>query len=433
MAGSDFSSMNPLFKEEYGPALTSELNDSTPMLDTFKKVSDIRWQGKYHVEPLIVNRNRGSYWSKESGAAPTSGRTQIEWLRIPCRFFHGSCQFTVQAIKASQSDKGSFARLMTLEMDRLLKDMRVQRNFAIWGDGRGVRALVNESTPTGNTTLELDAPAGIANANHGTRFLNVDDHIAFITPSSGALAFASTRRITAVNSDGTDVTLDSAPASGAAENDFIVKAFGPDTSLDINDTEYLGAAMGIRGIVDNGGVVNDYFGQSRVTFPILQSYVLSSAGAISPDLIQRAIDTVGIVGQGRVTKHCMGFDTRRALLAIMENDRRYTHEYLMKPDAGTKIAKDYMSYLTFGGVPVYVDQFAPFGEWYGLDTSSFRRVSMTDGEWADETGAVLTEVTGSVDTYKALYRIYENYFALSPNQCFRISGINTNIVVAQVV
>ncbi len=425
----NMSTMDPLFKEDYGPALTTQLNNDTPSLDFFEKVEGIRWQGKYHVEPLLVNRNRGSYWSQEGGAPPVAGQQQIEWMRIPCKFFHGSCRFTIQAIKASQSDKGSFARLMRLEMDNLLKDMRVQRNFAIWGDGRGIRAFVDSGSA--GTTVELDAPAGIAGNTHGTRFLNVGDHIAYITPATGALTAAATYEITDVNTDGSDVT--TSAASSPTENDYVVKAYGADASLIVTDTEYLGAAMGIDGIVDAGATINDYFGLSRVGFPILQSYVLASVGAISPDIIQRAIDTVGSVGNGKVTKHCMSYDTRRALLAIMENDRRYSHEYLMKPDAGTKIASDYKNMLTFGGIDVYTDHFAPFGSWYGLDTSSFRRASMTDGEWADETGAVLTAVAGQVDTYEALYRIYENFYALRPNQSFKLTGITTNVVVAQVV
>ena len=191
--------------------------------------------------------------------------------------------------------------------------------------------------------------------------------------------------------------------------------------------------MGIRGIADDGGVVNDYFGLSRATFPIMQSYVTTSVGALSADLLQRSIDATGSISGADTQKHCMAPDVRRALLAITENDRRYTHEYLMKPDPGTKVAKDWKAQLTFGGVPVYVDHFAPFGEWYGLDTSSWRRASMTDGEWADETGAVLTEVTGAVDTYKALYRIYENYYALNPNQSWVMRGITSNVVVAHTV
>ena len=185
--------------------------------------------------------------------------------------------------------------------------------------------------------------------------------------------------------------------------------------------------------MDAGAVINDYFGQSRVTFPILQSYVLTTTGALSADILYRAVDVAGSVGNAKITKHCMAPDVRRAFIAIMENDRRYTMEYLSKPDPGVKTGGDYKASLSFAGIPVVVDHWAPFGEWFGLDTRSFRRASMTDGEWADETGAVLTEVAGAVDTYKATYRIYENYFALRPNQSFRLAGIPSNVIVAQVV
>ena len=426
----NMSTMDPLFKEDMGPVLTSQLNNDTPAMDWFEKVDDVKWQGKVHVEPIHVNRNRGSYWSAEGGAPPTAGNQVLEHLRVPVRHFHGACRFTVQAIKASQSDKGAFARLMRLEMDNIISDMRVNRNFALWGDGRGVRALVNGTTAT--TTLEVDSPGGIAGATHGTRFLNVGDNIAIVVPETGALDEAGTFRINAVNPDGTDITLDSIPGS-ETDNSFIVKAFGPDTTLDIQDTDFQHACMGIRGIVDSGAVVNGYFGLSRATFPILQAYVLTANSALSADLIQRAIDTVGSVGQGDVQFHAMSYDTRRALLAIMENDRRYSHEYLMKPDPGTKIAGDYKASLTFGGKGVKCDHFAPFGEWYGIDNRSWRRAVLCEGEWADETGAVLTQVDGAVDTYEALYRIYENFYALKPNQSFRISGITTNVIVAQVV
>ena len=424
-----FAAMDPLFKDDFGPVLNTQLNNSCPALEWFEKVENVQWIGKSHVEPIHVNRNRGSYWTAESGAAPDAGQQQLEWLRIPCRYFHGACQFTVQAIKASQSQKGAFAKLMRLEMDNILDDMRVNRNFAIWGDGRGVRALVD--TGSSGTVLELDAPGGIANDSDGNRYLNVGDYIAYVIPATGALRDAISRKITAINTDGSDVTLDQ--AHGATADDYVVKAFGADSSLVIGDTDYNHAAMGIRGIVDSGAVVNNFFGLSRVTFPILQAYVLSSAGALSADLLYRAIDVVGSQGQSNVQFHGMSYDTRRALLSIMENDRRYSHEYLMKPDAGTKVAGDYKASLTFGGTPIKCDHFAPYGEWYGIDNRSWRRASMTDGEWADETGAVLTEVAGSVDTYKATYRIYENYFAIRPNQSFRLSGLTTNVIVAHVV
>ena len=171
----------------------------------------------------------------------------------------------------------------------------------------------------------------------------------------------------------------------------------------------------------------------RTTFPILQSLVIATVGALSADVIQRAIDVAAQVGRGVIKYHIMHPSVRRSYLSIMENDRRYTSEYLLKPDAGTKAAKDpYENMLTFGGTPIEIDHFAPYGEWLGFDNRSATRFIMADGEWADETGAILRAVAGAVDTFDATYRIYENFFLGQPNQSFRLTGISTNIVVVHV-
>lgn len=247
----DLSTMTELLKEDYGVGLKNQLADETPVLDLFEREDNATWEGRVHVEPIHVNRNRGVYFTAEGGAAPTAGNQQIENLRIPIRYIHGSIRITTQLMKASKSNKGSFARAMQLEMDRLLDDLRIQRLYGIWGDGRGVRALVNGDPGTG-TIVTLDAPAGVAGANHGNRFLNVGDQIAFIDPASGLLRAGGTRRVTARAVGGTTVTVDAALDAAVGDNDFVVKAYGSDASLVITNTDWQHAPMGFLGMLDNG-------------------------------------------------------------------------------------------------------------------------------------------------------------------------------------
>ena len=68
----------------------------------------------------------------------------------------------------------------------------------------------------------------------------------------------------------------------------------------------------------------------------------------------------------------------------------------------------------------------------------------TDWELGADLDVIDTGANGEIDasggtvygflvdspTYEALYRIYENFYALQPNQCFKLTGISTNIVVA---
>lgn len=304
------ATLDALLKEDYGTALRNQMNDETPELELFESDSS-PWQGRERLEAIHVNRNRGSYFTAEGGNIPTAGRQQVENLRIPIRYHHGAISITKQLMLASRSNEGAFARGMRLEMDRLLDDMRTQRRFAIWGDGRAVRALVNGAHGT-VATVTVDAPGGFAGATNGTRFINVGDQVAFVLPTTGALRAGGTREVSAIAAAGTSFTVSAVLDTAVDDNDIIVKAYGSDASLAIANSDYLHAAMGMSGLVDDGTYLNLYFGLSRATFPILQSLVVSSVGALSADVIQRAIDVATTVGNAQIAYHLMHSSVVRA-------------------------------------------------------------------------------------------------------------------------
>lgn len=427
------ATLDALLKEDYGPAIRNQMNDETPELELFQ-ADQSPWQGRERLEAIHVNRNRGSYFTAEGGNIPTAGRQQIENLRLPMRYHHGAIQVTKQLMLASRSNEGAFARGMRLEMDRLLDDMRVQRRFAIWGDGRAVRCLLNGDPGTG-TTYTVDAPGGFAGSTNGSRFINVGDYIAVIDPVAGALrASVGTRQVTSVAAAGTTFVVDAAAQGNEADDDFIVKAYGSDASLTIGNTDWMHAPMGLSGIVDNGTYVNLYFGLSRTSFPILNSTVITSVGALSADVIQRAIDVAMQIGNCQINFHLMHPSTVRAYLALAESDRRYMGADLKSPDVGTVAAKNtWNTGLNFGGTPLKRGLDAPYGTWFGVDTRSFVRFVADAGSWVDEDGAVLRRDVTAVDTFLGQYRIYENYAAFRPNQSFRLDGITTTVVAAHIV
>jgi len=425
------STLDALLKEDYGPALRTQLNDETPELELFESDSS-PWQGRERLEAIHVNRNRGSYFSAEGGNIPTAGRQQIENMRVPMRYHHGAINITKQLMVASRSSEGAFARGMRLEMDRLLDDMRVQRRFAIWGDGRGVRCLVNGGHGT-ITTLTVDSPGGFAGATNGARFLNVGDRIGFILPTTGALRAGGTREISAVAAAGTNVTVSAALDTAVDDNDIVVKAYGTDASLAVGNTDWQHAPMGLSGLIDDGTNVNLYFGLSRTTFPILNSTVMGTVGALSADVIQRAIDVAMQVGNCQIAYHLMHPSMVRAYIALAENDRRYMGVDLKSPDVGTAAAKNtWNTGLTFGGTPLKRGIDAPYGVWFGVDPRSFVRYVADAGSWIDEDGSVLTRDATAVDTFLGQYRIYENFCAYRPNQSFRLDGVTSTVVVAHI-
>lgn len=426
------ATLDALLKEDYGPAIREQLNNETPELELFESDSS-PWQGRERLEALHVNRNRGSYFSAEGGNIPTAGRQQLENMRIPMRYHHGAIQITKQLMLASRSNEGAFARGMRLEMDRLLDDMRVQRRFAIWGDGRAVRCLLTADPGTG-VTISVDAPGGIAGSTNGTRFINVGDQVAFIEPVGLALRAGGTREVTAVAAAGTSFTIGAAANAALDDNDIVVKAYGSDASLVIGNTDFMHAPMGLTGLIDDGTYVNSYFGLSRTTFPVLRSTVIGSVGALSADVIQRAIDVVAQVGNAQIAFHLMHPSVVRAYLALAESDRRYMGADLKSPDVGTVAAKNtWNTGLNFGGVPLKRGIDAPYGTWFGVDNRSFVRYVADAGSWVDEDGAVLRRDVTAVDTFLGQYRIYENFAALRPNQSFRLDGVTSTVVAVHVI
>jgi hypothetical protein len=423
---SNTSTLANLFKEDIAPTIVEVLNDATPELDLFEKVENGNFVSMEHTETVRVNRNRGSYFGVEGGPYPTAGQSQLEKLRIPMRYHWGSVQVTKQLLLASRSDEGSLARGLRLEMDGLTASMRINRNFAIWGDGRAVRALVNGTSATAIATL--DSPGGFAGATNGSRFLNVGDWIGVIIPASGAFRNAQSGQITAINAAGTTVT--QGAVLGTTDNDYIVKVYGNDAALVNADSDYMHAPMGIVGMVDDGTYIANYFGLNRVNFPIMNATVITGVGALSADIIQRALDVSMQIGDAQISDLLCTPAVVRAYLTISQNDRRYTAGDLKSPDVGTVLAKNkWDTGIQFGGIPFRRCIEAPYGMIFGVDRSSMVRYVMDEGSWIDDDGDMLVRNPTAIDTFDAQFRIYENYAMLKPNQGFRLEGITTNDVV----
>jgi len=227
--------------------------------------------------------------------------------------------------------------------------------------------------------------------------------------------------ITAVNSDGTDVTLDTAIT--AASGDYVVIA------QSATQNSYNKEPEGLLSGIDDGTYVGTYHGLSRTTYPILKSHVVTSVGGLSLDAIQQPIDAVSIKVGKTVDLFGVEHGGRRAYLALLEADRRYTGADLSRPDGGTVAAKKPTGrQITYGDIPFVVDRDAPYGMLFGINKGSWVRYVENEGQWANDEGSVLKWVSG-YDQYTAFYYLLENYHCHFPNRNFRMEGITVNTLV----
>lgn len=416
---------NEVLKIDYEKGIIDSLNDEQPLLSQIKQDSE-SWTGQSVVFPVRLKRNFSAAATTEGWKYHTPGKQQYKDWTIPCKYAHGSVRLTAQVIQSSLKSKGAFARALGSEIDGLVEDMANYRGRSMWGYGKGVLCLVN-GDPGTTSTITVDAPHGAADANNGARFIQEGMFVHFVDPTGPTLRAGNARTVLAVAANGQSFTITAAADAAVGDNDAVVIAMEAATS-DINETTWDREVMGMLGLVDTTSYVSTLHGIDRSSSPgnFLQSVVISTVGALSADVIQRALDTVAQKARGKTDAIWMEHAVRRAYQVMLENDRRYMAASLMKPDGGTKAAKQ--GDLDFGGIPMKADKDAPYGMMFGLEYDTFTRWVLTEGEWANDHGSILRFVAG-IDAYEGVYRIFDNFGCEAPQRNWKLEGITSNVVV----
>jgi len=436
MAGADKTALDAIFKEVFTEGVSEGVNNANPLRDVIK-TERVPFKGLEVSRLMHTSRNVSPMFVGEDSAFAEAGVQGYVKMAIDQKKLMSRLRMTWEVMVDSTSTEGAFVSARKSEMQYLIEDMARKDEHALATDGRGVLALVDEASPNGDTTLELDAPGGITNDNFGNRFISVGTYLAFINPASGAFRTAGTdnAKVTAVNSDGTDVTVDAAANIGAtvANSDYVVQAADKDVTS-TNDTSFEKAWWGVMALIDDGTYRSSYFGVDRGDVPALSSYVTASTGALSVDLIQRVADVQDQKLNSRINLILCHHSTRRLVIQLTDADRRYMGASLMRPDPGTVAFKQ--GDVPFGDVPVRALRDFPLDVMMFLDTNQvgLKEYVSESGKWVDEDGNVLLRdvFTGTGrDAFEAWYRIRKQYFAEYPAHGARLDGITGQSLVIQ--
>jgi hypothetical protein len=431
MPGSTVESWTPMLKEDYEEAYRTELPDEN-IAEGFmrKEIKPKRWQGKKRIVPVLVGRQHSTGSIGARGALPQAGRSSWADFEIPVRDTYARVSFDQQVIQQSRNKRGSWQDVVPTEMDRGFEDLCFHRNRMMWGYGKGILALVNGAVAA-STTIVVDAPGNVAGSVLGNRFLHGDAvsgmFVAVIDPSTPTTIYGS-GFVTSASVDGLSITLDTAIT--CPDNAWIVVA------QTATQNSYNKEPEGILAGVDDGTYVETYHNLSRTTYPVLKATVVTGVGSISADAIQQPIDATAI-RTNKGTDLIFGeLAPRRAYLATLEQDRRYSGANLMSPDGGTHAAKNPIpktsggKAITFGDIPFICDPDAPFGMLFGINKESWTRYVMEDFTWDSTDGKELKWVSG-FDEFTTYGRIFDNFHCHQPNRNWRMEGIDVNQIVVR--
>ena len=460
-------------KNIYLPAIQEYLNNDRFLAQKIE-VNEKDVSGKTAYIENHFGRSTAIGMTYDGGTLPEADYQKFKKSEVPMKYGYGRVTFSGPTIAATRDEAGAYARVVETEIQGITADFMKDTNRQYWGSGYGVIARLGG--PTVATADPYTVQKKYCNNTAGGDFFGstfgskyIDDW-ATVSSTYGAGGYQVVTStwsagmtlatldgdkmqipLTGVitqSSDGTYVTLgtthtDPTPSPAEGAGDFIVRA-GNFRSITSGSAAGYGRLemMGLRGIVTDTDVDDAAFSDGTYTgfkssgaptsdplqgllvasYPWYKAQVLSASGGrytsqrqLTPMLMQQMFDKVELkAGKDYgpdviITTHAI----RREYLDYMEGRRRTVNT--MDLDGG-------WTAIDYNGVPLMVDPDAIDGEMYFLTLKDLQLYRMSDYNWMDRDGSILSRISG-YDAYEAvLFR----YAELGCNNR-RTSGVITDI------
>jgi len=346
------------------------------------------------------------------------------------KYHYGRIEVTGPTIAATRDDKGAYAKALDAEVKGITNDLKNEVNRMMFGIGYSVLARWRSGTAS-SITLQKKYRGNSAGGDNfgsafGGKYLDKRNDGVLITvssmSSSGTFSVGSTNLAvsaltkTVATYDTITCTDPGTPIAGC----WFARPASLGTYAAAGAHRY--EMMGLRGLVTNtdldeialndgsytGGTTNDPLqGLDVSTYPWFMSIVdTHSSGryagqrALTLELMQTVFDMVEEQAGKDYGPNLMITTRaiRREYLKLVQADRLSVNT--MRLDGGWEA-------LDYNGVPFVVDNDAVDGEIYFLTTKDLQIYRMSDYNWMQKDGAILSRISG-YDTYEAvLYRYAE--------------------------
>lgn len=371
------TTLDAILKTQYpGSLIEEQLNSKVVILSRLEKDYD-SVVGKNFTIPLHYGRNEGTGARADGGTLPAAGQQSYKETIVPMRYLYHRIKLTGPTIKAARTNEGAFVRAVESEMKGAERDLRSSINRQLFGDGSGLLATCG--TTSNSTTVVVASTAK----------LRVGMPIDVVVIASGAASTGAAGRTVASITDATHFVI-----SGAAittDNTFGVYLAGS-RNLEM---------MGLEGIVSasdpgSGALQN----LAVATYPWWKANMLTNAGtarSISETLLQTALDVVEQNSDGQVSAIYTTYGVRRAYQALLSAMKQFVNPMELK--GGYKA-------LDYNGLPIIADKDATAGKLKFVDESKLKVYRLSDLEWMDDDGSILSRVSGE-DAYEAVLYVYQ--------------------------
>lgn len=398
---------DPVLKEFYLPLIRQILNNKVFLLSQVEQNSeDI--EGRRAVLAINVARNTGVGARAEYGTLPVAGQQGYAEERVTLKYNYGRIELSGPAIRSTQSDRGSFTRAIQSETQGITRDLRNDVNRQLYGDGTGMVGTLAAAASGNTATLLNPTPTQLRQLTVGMR---VD-----IGTSANPTATAANRTITGVNTTAGTFTFDGA-AVAITVNDRVTRAGSGGSGAAQKEMTGLTAQIANTGVLWN---------IDPATVPDWKSYVDDPGGAaraVSEDMFIKAQMEVGINSAEEINLWITDAGVHRNVAKLLTSLKRFPTTLELK-GGYTGLDMSSVSQADDGSTTVVMryEKDCPTGVAFGLCTRRFQFYRMSDWEFMEEDGAVLSRVPNT-DAYEGTLFLYAELATDARNAHARIGTL----------
>jgi len=395
----DFTAASAALKDDYQPAIRSQLNNSIMLLAQVETNTD-DVEGEEAVLSLHTGRNSGVGARAESGTLPTAGSQAYTTARIPVKFNYGRIQVTGPIIEGMKSNRGSFTRAIDSESKGIVADLKRDVNRQCYTPNSGVIGTVT-AVATNTCTFATEAEVRRLSVGNSYDFYDGD----YASDDTGEVLVsvdisAKTATFTGLSGvDAGDWVVNTGVTMGGAA---ITSKATEDATQEIHGLEdIVSDAAGTAGASDGQAPVWLH-GISGTATTLWQSYESAVSAAPTDSVFEEAMDEVYLNSGEDIDLIVTSHKASRAFAATQKSQKRFSN---------TTELKGGFSALTVqtgrGEVALYPERDCLDGVAFLLNTSHLTHWVMSDWSFMDRDGAVLNRVANT-DAYEAtLYKYHE--------------------------
>lgn len=403
----DLSQYSDVIKTAYGPRLNDLQNDKTILLNRIEKGSEFfSFNGKNWTIPLWVSGNAGVGSGAEGDALPAAGVQGYDSGILPNKYSRGVFEITRPLMKNTAQRDNNFVNALSQEMKGLMRNLKDMENRQFFGYGSGLLATCSSASSATAITVETTVI--------GTRWLKVGQRVSVLLKSSGAVNSVGVASdvIAAIDATTGIVTLTTGVAVYASiDSTYGIYAYAGATSYNL-EPYGLGAIVSASDTVTGG-----FMGILVAAGDYWKSKVTAIGGAVDMLDMDTMFDDVEQAGNGEISALIGSYGVLRAVNELYRTNHMYTN--LVKMDDGRP------DVVPFRGKPILADKHCQKGYLWFLDEKQLVRMVLSDWDFADEDGGILTKVSG-YDKFTGYAAKYGNLGTFARNA----HGVATGITEA---